>query len=755
MAKFVDINSLTEKTLDGSESVQVSDTQKSKLVNILTQLGKNLQMAVNGSDSWQLPNFDTNSTPVQNWLNALAFACGLRDESTGWGPFRIINGNDGDIAYFVILWYDNINNLTEAFVIGSYANAVVTLYEKPGKQHLTSSSDQDNAVIQDILSTGGWTKVVTIGNGGSEIESLAAEKVLVEAPTLFDENTSSTWDPTAANNLQELVNGLLYRIGVRITSDGLNLGFRVAQANGKIAIIANDQSSSDYSVFLFSGGSVIHTYLIDQSYVMEWIGNYSSDSDIIASIESDGIETGMLDLAGINNFATKAYVKPNDAVLTMFPSGYRTVIPGENLTTNLTSGTLKVQVSSLLTAQVKNGPFRDAVIDVPYGVTVQFADQVGIVYKADGVDGFTATSGRKVYTIHFVPTTSSTTNITFRAFVNVTNYKGTSKTVPKTLTYQFENSSGMGLSIVQGNPENPLTSRTVNVPFSNDPYVITSRLSSEGNITPMISVKSENNWVLNIRVYLRKYGTATDTFLGGLNVDKDHYGTNTISGTTKVNFGDTLIYRIGLLDGVLTSKSIANTFPTGSIQDPAWGLSLEDLHTTSFIGMELKKGEPYPYDLVVDLGPSTKGTFEDCNAVVEFYEKYSGKIDEVTFYANTAEDVGNIVVGMDTNKKVVMYLKYVTSASVDPPTPSKVAIDFTVGISPHSPGTETTISIYNKARTQLLKSVTYEDGDVRVGSSTEFTNVPNSDNNVYYLVITGSVNRSELFNFYDGGVYIF
>lgn len=423
MAKFVDINSLTEKTLDGSESVQVSDTQKSKLVNILTQLGKNLQMAVNGSDSWQLPNFDTNSTPVQNWLNALAFACGLRDESTGWGPFRIINGNDGDIAYFVILWYDNINNLTEAFVIGSYANAVVTLYEKPGKQHLTSSSNQDNAVIQDILSTGGWTKVVTIGNGGSEIESLAAEKVLVEAPTLFDEDTSSTWDPTAANNLQELVNGLLYRIGVRITSDGLNLGFRVAQANGKIAIIANDQSSSDYSVFLFSGGSVIHTYLIDQSYVMEWIGNYSSDSDIIASIESDGSETGMLNLAGISNFATKSYVKPNDAVLTMFPSGYRTVIPGENLTTNLTSGTLKVQVPSLLTAQVKNGPFRDAVIDVPYGVTVQFADQVGIVYKADGVDGFTATSGRKVYTIHFVPTTSSTTNITFRAFVNVTNYK--------------------------------------------------------------------------------------------------------------------------------------------------------------------------------------------------------------------------------------------------------------------------------------------------------------------------------------------
>lgn len=684
MPKFVDIASLSEKTLDGSEAVQVSATQKARLVQILTQLGDNLEMAVNSSESWQLPDFDTSSTPVQNWLNALAFACGLRDESTGWGPFRIVNGNDGDIAYFVLLWYDNINDLTEAFVIGSYKEKVITLYEKSGKQHLTPSGDQDNAVIQDIISTGGWTKVVTInadsstikqtygtntqflapvqgsetlltttverilyalgfrgantnfrfltgvnstsetywgvafynsgqsktftvlfgiggsslpvgmyqksgnvtaqksvdsefiqdvlstwtkswslnsqgtiytsdviaatsdkpitlpgqfafpsltdlktdafvkqmiynsgyhqsnacfrqliasyviggtgsqtqcyygvtwynsyygrtytmlvnmelangkyitlyqkqgrhiesnpsdaayvedvltggwlkvadiGTGGSEptpIESLAAEKVNVAAPTLYDETTASTWQPDAANNLQELLNGLLYRTGLRVTSDGLNVGFRVVCAAGKIAIIANDSSSSDYSVFLFSGGSTIHTYLIDQQYVMEWVGGYSSDQDIINSIENDGNETGMLDMAGISNFATKSYVKPNDGILTMFPSGYRTVIPGENLTTNLTSGTLKIKVPDLLSAQVKNGPFRDAVIDVPYGVTVQFADQVEILYKADGVDNFTATSGRKVYTIHYVPTTSSTTNITFRAFVNVANYK--------------------------------------------------------------------------------------------------------------------------------------------------------------------------------------------------------------------------------------------------------------------------------------------------------------------------------------------
>lgn len=362
-------------------------------------------------------------------LKAQAFA-GMRSGTGSSNRFRFICvGNLTDLHPFGVLWYDSTSNKT-IFVeflgpgTSSYpANYAIKCYAATGDQWDTFISKNDSDVYVTIKnSTSVWLTIWELKGSGSSSD-IKAEEVLVAAPTLFNGDTSSTWDPTAANNLQELVNGLLYRIGVRITSDGLNLGFRVAQANGKIAIIANDQSSSDYSVFLFSGGSVIHTYLIDQTYVMDWVDNYSSDHEIISSIESDGIETGMLDMAGISNFATKAYVKPNDAVLTMFPSGYRTVIPGENLTTNLTSGTLKVQVQSLLTAQIKNGPFRDAVIDVPYGVTVQFADQVGIVYKADGVDGFTATSGRKVYTIHFVPTTSSTTNITFRAFVNVTNYK--------------------------------------------------------------------------------------------------------------------------------------------------------------------------------------------------------------------------------------------------------------------------------------------------------------------------------------------
>jgi hypothetical protein len=676
MAKFVDINSLSEKTLNGSEAVQVSDTQKARLIQILTQLGDNLKMTVNSSKSWQLPDFDTSSTPVQNWLNALAFACGLRDESTGWGPFRIINGNDGDIAYFVLLWYDNINNLTEAFVIGSYPEKIITLYEKSGKQHLTPNSNQDNAVIQNIISTGGWTKVATInadsnaikqtygtntqflapvqgseilltttverilyalgfrgtntnfrfltgvnntsetywgvafynsgqsktftvlfGIGGSSLPvgmyqkagnvttqkpvdnefirdvlstwtkswslnrqgtiytsdvvagdsenpiipattfalpnisnskldallnqilfcigirgsginsrnfrfingsyqipnttdiqchwgvawynsgktycmlvntekaesqniqifqkrgvelyddanddqlvqkvlslntwsrvvsfggTLLAQNVVVTAPTLYDENSTLTVYPQNQNNLQQLIQWILYTLGVRSDVNGLGRTLFIVHGNGNIGIITLDtQNTNKYYALIFGDGECLNSYSIESAVVAEWVANNFSDVEILSSILENGTLMGSIPF-DMSVFVTQAYVKPHDAVLTTFPSGNRMIIPGENLTTNLTSGTLKVQVQSLLTAQIKDGPFRDAVIDVPYGVTVQFANQVGIVYKADGVDGFTATSGRKVYTIHFVPTTSSTTNITFRAFVNVTNYK--------------------------------------------------------------------------------------------------------------------------------------------------------------------------------------------------------------------------------------------------------------------------------------------------------------------------------------------
>lgn len=421
MAKFVDINSLTEKVNpDGNEQIQVSDTQKFVWKNALMNSGESIGAILSYATQYAMGN-TTNRQTIISMLGQLFYNTGSRADSFFrfvCGSVRIPGGTPKQ-EYFGVVFYDAYYTRTYAVFFGFENGAVpVTFFQRSGN-YVTDSPVDDNFVTNIINGTS-WTKLGTLDFFGG---TLLAQNVVVTTPTLYDENSAPTVFPQDQNNLQQLIQWILYTLGVRSDVNGLGRTMFIVHGNGNIGIITLDTQNTDkYYALIFGDGEYLHSYSIESAVVAEWVANNSSDVEILSSILENGTSMGSIPF-DMSVFATKSYVKPNDAVLTMFPSGYRTIIPGENLTTNLTSGTLKVQVPSLLTAQVKNGPFRDAVIDVPYGVTVQFADQVGIVYKADGVDGFTATSGRKVYTIHFVPTTSSTTNITFRAFVNVTNYK--------------------------------------------------------------------------------------------------------------------------------------------------------------------------------------------------------------------------------------------------------------------------------------------------------------------------------------------
>lgn len=421
MAKFVDINSLTEKVNpDGNEQIQVSDTQKFVWKNALMNSGESIGAILSYATQYAMGN-TTDRQTIISMLGQLFYNTGSRADSFFrfvCGSVRIPGGTPKQ-EYFGVVFYDAYYTRTYAVFFGFENGAVpVTFFQRLGN-YVTDSPVDDNFVTNIINGTS-WTKLGTLDFFGG---TLLAQNVVVTTPTLYDENSAPTVFPQDQNNLQQLIQWILYTLGVRSDVNGLGRTMFIVHGNGNIGIITLDTQNTDkYYALIFGDGEYLHSYSIESGVVAEWVANNSSDVEILSSILENGTSMGSIPF-DMSVFATKSYVKPNDAVLTMFPSGYRTIIPGENLTTNLTSGTLKVQVPSLLTAQVKNGPFRDAVIDVPYGVTVQFADQVGIVYKADGVDGFTATSGRKVYTIHFVPTTSSTTNITFRAFVNVTNYK--------------------------------------------------------------------------------------------------------------------------------------------------------------------------------------------------------------------------------------------------------------------------------------------------------------------------------------------
>lgn len=371
--------------------------------------------------TFALPN--VSNSKLDALLNQILFCTGIRGSGLHSRNFRFINAtyqipNTTNIqCHWGVAWYNSYHERTYCMLVNTEKaeSQNIQIFQKQGAGLYDDASDDE--LVQKVLSLNTWSRVVSFGG------TLPAQNVVVTTPTLYDENSAPTVYPQDQNNLQQLIQWILYTLGVRSDVNGLGRTMFIVHGNGNIGIITLDTQNTDkYYALIFGDGEYLHSYSIESVVVAEWVANNSSDVEILSSILENGTSMGSIPF-DMSVFATKSYVKPNDAVLTTFPSGYRTIIPGENLTTNLTSGTLKVQVQSLLTAQVKNGPFRDAVIDVPYGVTVQFADQVGIVYKADGVDGFTATSGRKVYTIHFVPTTSSTTNITFRAFVNVTNYK--------------------------------------------------------------------------------------------------------------------------------------------------------------------------------------------------------------------------------------------------------------------------------------------------------------------------------------------
>lgn len=371
--------------------------------------------------TFALPN--VSNSKLDALLNQILFCTGIRGSGLHSRNFRLINATYqipntmNTQCHWGVVWYNSYHERTYCMLVNTEKaeSQNIQIFQKQGVGLYDDASD--DKLVQKVLSLNTWSRVVSFGG------TLPAQNVVVTTPTLYDENSAPTVYPQDQNNLQQLIQWILYTLGVRSDVNGLGRTMFIVHGNGNIGIITLDtQNTNKYYALIFGDGEYLHSYSIKSTVVAEWAANNSSDVEILSSILENGTSMGSIPF-DMSVFATKAYVKPDDGVLTTFPSGNRTIIPGENLTTNLTSGTLKVQVPSLLTLQIKNGPFRDAVIDVPYGVTVQFADQVGIVYKADGVDGFTATSGRKVYTIHFVPTTSSTTNITFRAFVNVTNYK--------------------------------------------------------------------------------------------------------------------------------------------------------------------------------------------------------------------------------------------------------------------------------------------------------------------------------------------
>lgn len=333
--------------------------------------------------------------------------------------------------------------------------------------------------------------------------------------------------------------------------------------------------------------------------------------------------------------------------------------------------------------------------------------------------------------------------------------KQVSTPATKNITYRFENASGMNITIIQSNPENPITARQVAVSSGWTSHEMSSRLSAEGNISLLLSVQSECNWILRIRVYLQKSGSSTKTFLGGLNLDESHYGESTLTGTTMVNFGDTIIYEITQNVGVMTSSAVSGKFPEGDVDNP-WAIGIENLSDTNYVGATLLYRQPYVYSLDL-LGKNTTSiTLENCNALIDIYQNYKGRVASVNCTHSVAQNIGSHILNVGSYGTLFsLFMRYVTEASVTPPTPSKEPISFTVGVTAHPEMTEVTIIIWNMAKTKRLAVVSFESSDLETGASKLLSNIPNEDNGLYFVDITGSIVHSETFTFYNGGTFLF
>ena len=426
-------NVTTQKSVD-SEFIQdvLSTWTKSWSLNCQGTQGTIYTSDVVASDSenpiipattFALPN--VSNSKLDALLNQILFCTGIRGCAIHSRNFRLINATYKipDTKYvqchWGVAWYNSYYVKTYCMLVNTEKaeSKNIQIFEKQGSLLYDDASDDE--FVQKVLSLDTWSRVVSFGG------TLSAQNVVVTTPTLFTDESGPTVMPSDQNNAQELFQWVLYRLGVRNSPEGIPETCRFAAADGKAAIVFSEPTSSNFTAYVFDSAGSLSVYSLETVYVSEWVANSASDNDVMTSIVDNGTLLTSVSLPDINtdNLATKSYVRPSDAILTSFPAGTKTILPGENITTSLTSGTLSVQVADTFSPMQKQGPFRDTVIDVPYGVTVNFKDQPGVVYRTNEVDSLVATTGRKVYTIHWIPASTAVSNIPVRAFVNVINYK--------------------------------------------------------------------------------------------------------------------------------------------------------------------------------------------------------------------------------------------------------------------------------------------------------------------------------------------
>lgn len=186
-------------------------------------------------------------------------------------------------------------------------------------------------------------------------------------------------------------------------------GSEEVQVSGtqKVKLVKLLEQLGDSLEASFGSGLTICSYMPADDESLKWELGYGN---IRLSYASGNLLTGTpTDDALLNNSSWETYpiridnfegAGPIDAVMT---SAAITVKAGDNI--NASATTLAVTVGGSLSFNTVNKYLRDAVISVAYNAAVTFSAQNStvVVRKSADIDTVTASSGKKVYTIHWSP----------------------------------------------------------------------------------------------------------------------------------------------------------------------------------------------------------------------------------------------------------------------------------------------------------------------------------------------------------------
>lgn len=412
MPQFRDINVFIEKSsLDGSEEVQVSGTQKAKLVKLLEQLGENLQMSVPDKDRQTFPALGTTGK-VQAWLTALAYACGIRElYDSEQDTFRFLHGDNGDASVFGVVFWDRVNVVKVAVLFADYDSGNTfpfAIYEGGQEASAIQADITDNTFITEITESGKWTRMFKVSSegGGSTAEQIVAGS---SGSPLDAPSTYVGWNPTSMS-VEQALSILAYAAGIRsVNEDALSAPFRViTQTTGGSGItIVSYMPADEESLKWEFGYGFIRMFYASGNL----LANNPTDNALLNNAAWESCPIRISELLGVTPFDQLTSVSS------------LTVKAGDNI--RASASTLAVSVGGANEFSQNNEYMRDAVIVANYDATVSFTakDSSVVVRKSADVGTVTATSGKKVYTLHWAPAALQGGKVSnWEVFVNVAVY---------------------------------------------------------------------------------------------------------------------------------------------------------------------------------------------------------------------------------------------------------------------------------------------------------------------------------------------